>query len=266
MPVPLKAMTLGLIWVRSRRRAGDAASVEVETTLITAQLVAGAAGVALPTGIVHTVASRDRISIARLRGAFLKHHEHVVASSVATISRYASAIQRLLHKAAAASLTSVLTFDVAGFIKHLRGVRINPYGYPAPPNARCGTKASSTSSKSLAAFITSGSGTTSCHPTRSTPLPCSSSVIYGSATRNRSLCSAPGRRPASSRLVTTGSSACSLPRLSSARVRGELVHTVIEDLYFRPAGCTSLASRISVGRSRPASSAMYRCLRKELIG
>ena len=47
---------------------------------------------------------------------------------------------------------------------------------------------------------------------------------------------------------------------------GELVHTVIEDLYFRPAGCTSLASRISVGRSRPASSAMYRCLRKELIG
>ena len=67
------------------------------------------------------------ISISELRLKFLRHHEQVLRSSVATVRRYAAATQHLVDFAGAAPVHTVCAEQFALF---LRDRRVSPNGHP----------------------------------------------------------------------------------------------------------------------------------------
>ena len=105
-----------------RRRAGDDEQVAAQTAAqINAQLA-----VAAPT-----MFSFVPLPVAELRRRWLEHHEHVLRSSLATISRYRAATQHLenftQHSGAAQAAHQV---DGEDFVRCLRTLRVTPNGHP----------------------------------------------------------------------------------------------------------------------------------------
>jgi integrase len=109
-----------------RRVSGGEAQAEVDASLMNARLVAAEAGIALPatTGESGHEVSR-RLKVADLRQKFLEHHEHVLASSLATVSRYRAATKHLEDFTGAVCER----LDVASFVQHLRHVEVAPNGH-----------------------------------------------------------------------------------------------------------------------------------------
>jgi len=104
-----------------RRRAGD---TEESAAQVAAQVNAQLA-VAAPT-----LFSFTPLSVQDLRRKFLEHHEHVLRSSLATVSRYRTATQHLenfAHAAAPSSPAHLLDGDQ--FVRYLRTIRIAPNGH-----------------------------------------------------------------------------------------------------------------------------------------
>lgn len=79
-----------------------------------------------------TLLSFEPISISQLRDRWLEHHEHVLRSSVHTISRYRTATDHLLnflehHPVKLASLFSSRAAEA--FVRHLRTIEVAPNGH-----------------------------------------------------------------------------------------------------------------------------------------
>lgn len=108
---------------RRRPRAGeDLQSAKQMAAQIGAQLESAQA----------TLLSFEPISIPQLRDRWLEHHEHVLRSSVHTISRYRTASDHLLkflehHPIKLASLFSSRAAEA--FVRHLRTIEVAPNGH-----------------------------------------------------------------------------------------------------------------------------------------
>ena len=104
-----------------RKRAGRS---ETEAAVIAARLNAQLASAA-PTYFSFTP-----LTIAELRARFLDHHEHVLRSSLATVSRYRTATQHLENFASQLG-PSQKAHDIVGddFVRYLRTIRIAPNGH-----------------------------------------------------------------------------------------------------------------------------------------
>ncbi len=104
-----------------RRRAGD---TEESAAQVAAQINAHLA-VAAPT-----LFSFTPLSVPELRRKFLEHHEHVLRSTLATVSRYRAATQHLENFARAAAPSSPAhLLDGDQFVRYLRTIRIAPNGH-----------------------------------------------------------------------------------------------------------------------------------------
>lgn len=104
-----------------QRRAGD---TEETASQVAAQVNAQLA-VAAPT-----LFSFTPLSVQELRCKFLDHHEHVIRSSLATISRYKAATQHLENFASTAAPNSPAhLLDGDQFVRYLRTIRIAPNGH-----------------------------------------------------------------------------------------------------------------------------------------
>jgi len=79
-----------------------------------------------------TVLSFEPISISQLRKRWLEHHEHVLRSSVHTISRYRTATDHLLRflEYYPVKLASLFNSRAAeAFVRHLRTIEVAPNGH-----------------------------------------------------------------------------------------------------------------------------------------
>jgi len=81
--------------------------------------------------------SFEPISIPELRDRWLRHHEQVLRSSVATINRYRTASDHLLNFLRDVRpvwhASQFLAHHAEEFVRHLRSIRVAPNGHP---NAR----------------------------------------------------------------------------------------------------------------------------------
>jgi integrase len=129
-----------------RRLVGDSAPLaECEASLLNARLVAAEAGISLTsvpaskqlavllgatTGVASNPTStegRSNVSAAELRSRFIEHHERVLASSMATVSRYRSATRYLEDFANESD--DPMRVDVSAFTEHLRAIEVAPNGH-----------------------------------------------------------------------------------------------------------------------------------------
>ncbi len=105
-----------------RRRAGDD---ERAAAQLAAQINAQLA-VAAPT-----MFSFVPLPVAELRRLWLEHHEHLLRSSLATISRYRAATQHLENFSQhAGAVNAAHHVDGEGFVRYLRALRVTPNGHP----------------------------------------------------------------------------------------------------------------------------------------
>lgn len=133
-------------WYAYYRQAGRAvrqplcsseSEAEVRASLINARLVAEAAGVSIHDLDQDLVVARaaavctaaPSITVAELRSKFLHHHEHVLGSSIGTVSRYATATRHLLAFCEREGVTDALAVPVALFVERLRTVEVSPNGH-----------------------------------------------------------------------------------------------------------------------------------------
>jgi len=127
-----------------RRRVGPSSALaECEACFLNAQMVAAEAGISLRTvpamgemilnftEVVpgNTAVTLSAIGIPELRSRFIAHHENVLASSLATISRYRSATLYLERFASRAKLEDPMRVPVPAFVEHLRAVEVSPNGH-----------------------------------------------------------------------------------------------------------------------------------------
>lgn len=78
-----------------------------------------------------TLLTFEPISVPALRQRFLEHHEHVLGSSLATVSRYRAATRHLENFAAETCPTlSAHEIKIDRFIRYLRTLRVSPNGHP----------------------------------------------------------------------------------------------------------------------------------------
>ncbi len=71
------------------------------------------------------------VSLPDLRERFLEHHEHVLRSSMATVSRYRAATAHLERFARSLSgKPSAHEISVADFVRNLRRLKVAPNGHP----------------------------------------------------------------------------------------------------------------------------------------
>ncbi len=104
-----------------RRVAEDEPTAAACAAQVNAQVMANA-----PTPF-----SFSPVSLPELRERFLEHHEHVLRSSMATVSRYGAATAHL--ERFARSLTgkpSAHEICVADFVRYLRRLKVAPNGHP----------------------------------------------------------------------------------------------------------------------------------------
>lgn len=104
-----------------RRKAGDTEeAAAVAAAQVNAQLSASAP----------TLFSFTPLSVAQLQQQFLDHHEHVLRSSLATISRYRTATRHLVNFADQAGRTRAAhELDAEQFVRYLRTIRVAPNGH-----------------------------------------------------------------------------------------------------------------------------------------
>ncbi len=132
-----------------RRHVGESAAMaECEASLTNARLVAEAAGVplksmpsmaelgrhcvqaAIPSPSVSATAASSSMTVSNLRQAFLAHHEKVLHSSLATVSRYRAATAYLEAFAEKERTVDPAQVIVPRFIEFLRTTEISPNGHP----------------------------------------------------------------------------------------------------------------------------------------
>jgi len=104
-----------------RKRVADTAA---EAAVIAAQ-VNGQLAAASPTFFSFTP-----VSVVELRRRFLAHHEDILRSSLATVSRYSSATQHLADfSVQGQSSLMAHQIDAEGFVRFLRSLRVAPNGH-----------------------------------------------------------------------------------------------------------------------------------------
>jgi integrase len=105
-----------------RKRVADTEEQAAQLAAqINAQLASGAP----------TLLTFEPISVPALRQSYLEHHEHVLGSSLATVSRYRAATQHLENFAAETCPTlSAHEISIDRFIRYLRNLRVSPNGHP----------------------------------------------------------------------------------------------------------------------------------------
>lgn len=97
--------------------AADEATAERIAAEVNAQLTAEAP----------TLFSFQPISVAELQREFIDHHESVLRSSLATVSRYRSATQHLVaFNEVHSGLKSAHELQAEAFVRHLRTIRVSP--------------------------------------------------------------------------------------------------------------------------------------------
>ena len=97
--------------------AADEATAERIAAEVNAQLTAEAP----------TLFSFQPISVAALQREFIDHHESVLRSSLATVSRYRSATQHLVaFNEVHSGLKSAHELQAEAFVRHLRTIRVSP--------------------------------------------------------------------------------------------------------------------------------------------
>lgn len=78
--------------------------------------------------------SFEPISLVELRDRWLSHHEHVLRSSVSSISRYRTATEHLLRYVQAVKPVKLAshfhTSHAEDFVRYLRTLRVSPNGHP----------------------------------------------------------------------------------------------------------------------------------------
>jgi integrase len=95
----------------------------------TAEQVAAQVNLEL-TASAPTLFSFRPISISELQRTFVDYHEHVVRSSLATVSRYRTATQHLVEFCESEPRSRpVHEVDVEGFVRYLRSIRVAPNGH-----------------------------------------------------------------------------------------------------------------------------------------
>jgi integrase len=127
-----------------RRLVGNSAALaECEASILNARFTAESAGIALNSvpaiaeiGLAHQkqahVESVDlvpRTSVSELRQAFLAHHENVLHSRLATVSRYRAATLYLEKFAEREKFADPLKISLPQFIEYLRTVEVSPNGH-----------------------------------------------------------------------------------------------------------------------------------------
>ena len=139
----------------SRRNIGSLPLAECEASLLNAQLVATEADLPLAKlvldrfagvltdwradpgtpngGGVDTSGDTPSVpptaSVTELRSSFLEHHEHVLRSSIHTVSRYRTATLHLENFARQKGIAEALSVSPADFIAYLRSIEISPNGH-----------------------------------------------------------------------------------------------------------------------------------------
>jgi integrase len=78
------------------------------------------------TASTPTLFSFRPISVEKLQRSFIDYHEHVIRSSLATVSRYRTATRHLVNYCGEAVAHEV---EVEAFVRYLRGVRVAPNGH-----------------------------------------------------------------------------------------------------------------------------------------
>jgi integrase len=78
-----------------------------------------------------TLFSFRPIPVVELQRTFIDYHEHVVRSSLATVSRYRAATQHLVDYCSSESVRRLPAheIDVEGFVRYLRMLRVAPNGH-----------------------------------------------------------------------------------------------------------------------------------------
>ena len=104
-----------------RRRVGDTEEVAAQVAAqVNAQLATAAP----------TLFSFTPVTIAELRRRFLDHHEHVLRSSLATVSRYRAATQHVENFGRTRGGSQPAhELDAEQFVRYLRSIRVGPNGH-----------------------------------------------------------------------------------------------------------------------------------------
>jgi integrase len=81
------------------------------------------------TASAPTLFSYRPVPVDQLQCSFIDYHEHVVRSSLATVSRYRTATQHLVNFAAGRAFDAH-EVDIEAFVRYLRNLRVAPNGHP----------------------------------------------------------------------------------------------------------------------------------------
>jgi hypothetical protein len=83
------------------------------------------------TASTPTLLSFRPLTVAELQRSFIDYHEHVVRSSLATVSRYRTATQHLVNFCGGPDgrPRSAHEIDVEAFVRYLRTLRVAPNGH-----------------------------------------------------------------------------------------------------------------------------------------
>ncbi|MBP7937739.1 MAG: tyrosine-type recombinase/integrase [Phycisphaerae bacterium] len=123
----------GSVWYMYYYESGRRIRRRIGCSLDEARLLAAQVNAQLETG-APAMLSFEPLSVEELRRRWLDNHEHIMRSSVATISRYRSATQHLLtfvarHLSISSADRLALTHAEA-FTRYLRQIRVAPNGHP----------------------------------------------------------------------------------------------------------------------------------------
>lgn len=134
-----------------RRMIGESAALaECEACLLNAKFVADGAGITLASipavrqlglqpraeSTSHSGSLHPATSIPKLREAFLSHHENVLRSTLATVSRYRTATLYLQTFGQRVKALGAMQISAPLFMEHLRTVEISPNGHPKSAKRR----------------------------------------------------------------------------------------------------------------------------------
>jgi len=133
--VYLRSRTWYLRYCENTRRQQVRAGVDRDSSRrlaaqVNAQLESGAPA----------ACSFEQISIPELRRRWLDHHEHVLRSSVTTISRYRSASEHLINFISNVQpvryASQFREANAEAFVRHLRQLEVSPNGHPRAARRR----------------------------------------------------------------------------------------------------------------------------------
>ena len=117
-------------WFLYYQEAGKQVRKRVADTEAVAEQLASRVNAQLSSG-TQTLFSFEPVTVPELRRRFLDHHEHVLASSLATVRRYRAATQHLENFAAAnGKPTNAHVIAADRFVRFLRTIKVAPNGHP----------------------------------------------------------------------------------------------------------------------------------------